>query len=114
MNLRRDYQPLSAAPTKLSAQLVELFGKDLIVGTQGLQHLPDRFEVGALERDARLVGRGDEHRYHDRADLLAFGLADRAADGLNDVDLGSARIDEGHTVKRWHVNTFGKTPRVRE
>ena len=46
--------------------------------------------------------------------VLSSALRIALSDGLDDVDLGAARVDEGDAVEGRHINALGEAAGVRE
>ena len=62
----------------------------------------------------RIVGIGEEDGDDDGADRLVLGSPDSPAYGLDDVDLGAPRVDEGDPVEGGNVDAFGQALGVGE
>ena len=86
--------------------MVEFVGQSVVVCSQRFENLPHRLEGGLREGLVGVFGLVDEDRNHDRADLLACGFADDAADGLDDVHHRTLRVDEGHAVEDRDIDSF--------
>jgi hypothetical protein len=54
----------------------------------------------------------DKDGDHDGADLVVLVKSDRSANSLHDVDLGSARVNEGDTVEGGDVDPLAETSGV--
>ena len=92
---------------------VDLRIEAVIVSTQGVEDLPDHAEARVVIEG---LGRGDSRRDGDGQDdiavVLALGFAHDAADGLDDVDHGIARVEEDDAIEGGDVHALGETASV--
>ncbi len=99
----------------VEVELVDGGVEAVIVGAQGLQHLPD--DPVDLVVVQRFVGRHvgwDHHRQHDVAAFLTGGVAHHSAHRLHHVHLGVARGKEQYGIQGWHIHAFGQAAHVAE
>ena len=111
MDLAGEPWPLAPA-TELPSQFIELLAQLVVVGPQCLDHVPHRLERRVVQGDRGVVVGVDEDRDDDGADGLVRGEPDGAPDGLHNVDLRPAGVDECHAVEGGDVDSFGEAARV--
>src|SRR5699024_1338509 len=94
---------------------VDLRIEAVIVSTQGVENLPDDAEARVVIEG---LGRGDARRDGDGQDdvavILILRLTHDAADGLDDVDHGIARVEEDDAIEGRDVHALGETASVGE
>ena len=78
------------------------------MGSQRFDDVPHRLERRGVERHFGVFVGVDEDGDDDRAHGLRLGLADGAADRLDDVYLGAAGVDERDPIQCGDVNPFGQ------
>ena len=93
-------------------QLVDFRLKPVIVGVDGIDHLPDSpvraLAHGVMWGRSGRAGDGQD----DVSEPLALGLAHDPADRLNHINLRSSRIQEHDGVQRGDVYAFGQASGV--
>ena len=99
----------------VEADLVDLGGQALVVGTQRLQHLPHHLVclVVAQRHFWRHAGRHPDRQDH-ISEVLALRATHYPAHGLDDIDDALARLQEKDGVERGHVDALGQALGVRE
>ena len=96
-------------------QFVDHGVEAVIVGTQGVQHLPDDAVVFVfVEGVGRVESGGDDDGQDDVAPFFVFGETHDAANGLHHVYLRVARGEEEHGIQCGHVHAFREAAHVGE
>ena len=89
----------------------------VIVGTEGIEDIPDDLVVVLRQGFFGGFALGDNHWDEDVAVLLLLGLTTaeathHTADTLHHIDLTGARAEEEDGIKCWHIDPFAEAAHI--